>query len=116
MRMLTSFFHEMILSMGCLIYDRDSGSVMANEYEIVYLLLSRRDSLGGCLIDDRYREGLWPMNMRMLISYFHDMILSVGCSIDDRDCGSVMANEYENVDQLLSRHEVLWPMKMRLFT
>ena len=44
----------------------------------------------------------WPMNIRILISYFHDMILSAGCSIDDRDGGSVMANEYENVDQLLS--------------
>ena len=40
--------------------------------------------------------------MRMLISYFHDMILSVSCSTDDRDRRSVMANEYENNDQLLS--------------
>ena len=32
-------------------------------------------------------------------------IASMGCSIDDRDCGIVMANEYENVDQLLSRHD-----------
>ena len=30
---------------------------------------------------------------------------SVGCSIDDRDCGIVMASEYENVDQLLSRFD-----------
>jgi len=44
-------------------------------------------------------ELLWPVNMRMLISYFHDMILSAGCSIDDRDCRSVMANEYENTGQ-----------------
>ena len=42
--------------------------------------------------------------MRILISYCHDVILSSGCSIDDRDSasGSVMANEYENVYQLLS--------------
>ena len=44
-----------------------------------------------------------PMNMRMLISYFHDITLSAGCSIDDRDCRSAMANEYESTDQLLSR-------------
>ena len=43
--------------------------------------------------------------MRMLISYCHDVILLVGCSIDDRDRGSVMANEYEIVYQLLSRHD-----------
>ena len=45
------------------------------------------------------------MNMRMLIRYFHDMILSADCSIDDCDCRSVMASEYENTDQLLSRHD-----------
>ena len=50
-------------------------------------------------------EVLWPMNMRMFISYCHDMILSAGCSIDDRDRGSVMANEYEIVYQLLSRRD-----------
>ena len=33
------------------------------------------------------------MNMRLFISYCHDMILSAGCSIDDRDSGGVMANE-----------------------
>ena len=41
--------------------------------------------------------------MRMLISYFHDMILSVSCSIDDRDRRSVMTNE--NNDQLLSQRD-----------
>ena len=50
-------------------------------------------------------EVLWPMNMRMLISYFHDVILLVGCSIDDRDSRSVVVNEYEYVDQLLSQHD-----------
>ena len=45
--------------------------------------------------------------MRMLISYFHDMTLSAGCLIDDRDCRSAMANEYENTDQLLSRCDSL---------
>ena len=48
---------------------------------------------------------LWPMNMRLFISYCHDVILSAGCSIDDRDRGSVMANEYEIVYQLLSRRD-----------
>ena len=33
------------------------------------------------------------MNMRLFISYCHDVTLSAGCSIDDRDSG------------------VLWPMK-----
>ena len=45
------------------------------------------------------------MIMRMLISYFHNMILSASCSIDDRDRRSVMANEYENNDQLLSQRD-----------
>jgi len=36
-------------------------------------------------------EVLWPMNMTLLMSYFHDMILSAGCLIDDLDCSSVMA-------------------------
>ena len=27
------------------------------------------------------------------------------CLIDNRDCGIVIANDYENVDQLLSRHD-----------
>ena len=39
----------------------------------------------------------------MLIGYSHDLILLAGCSIDDRDSRNIMANEYENVDQLLSR-------------
>ena len=47
-------------------------------------------------------EVLWPMNMRLLVSNFHDMVLSVGCLIDDRDCRSVMSNEYEIACQLLS--------------
>ena len=48
-------------------------------------------------------EVLWPMDMRLFINYYHDVILSAGCSIDDRDSGSgsVMANKYENVYQLL---------------
>ena len=61
-------------------------------------------------------EVLWPMNMRIMISYCHNVILSTGSLIDDCDSGSVMVNEYENVNRLLSRHEVLWPMKMRLLT
>ena len=50
-------------------------------------------------------EVLWRMNMGMFISYCHDVILSAGCSIDDRDRGSVMANGYEIVYQLLSRRD-----------
>ena len=50
-------------------------------------------------------EVLWPMNMRLFINYCHDVILSAGCSIDDRDRESVMANEYEIVYQLLSRRD-----------
>ena len=46
-------------------------------------------------------EVLWPMNMRMFTSYFHDVILSAGCSVDIRDRGSVMANGYEIVYHLL---------------
>ena len=46
-------------------------------------------------------EVLWPMNMRMFTSCFHDMIHSAACSIDDRDRGSVTANRYEIVYQLL---------------
>jgi len=56
-------------------------------------------------------EVLWRMNMRILVSNFHDMILLAGSSIDDRDCRSVMANQYQIACQLLS-----WPMNMRLFT
>ena len=48
-------------------------------------------------------EVLWPMNMRLFISYCHRVILSAGCLIDDRDRGSVMANGYEILYQLLSR-------------
>ena len=75
MRLFINYCHNVILSAGCSIDDRDRGSVVANEYEIV--------------------------------SYCHDMILSAGCSIDDHDSGSgsVMANEYENVYQLLSRRD-----------
>ena len=47
-------------------------------------------------------EVFWPMTMRLFISNCHNMLLSAGCSIDDYDSGSIMANEYENVDQLLS--------------
>ena len=74
MRLFIDYCHDMILSEGCSIDDRDRGSVVAN-------------------------------NVSTLISYYHDMIFSAGCSIDDRDSGSgsVMANEYENVYQLLSR-------------
>ena len=50
-------------------------------------------------------EVLWPINMEMFISYCHDVILSAGCSIDDRDSLSVMANEYEIVYRLLSRRD-----------
>ena len=50
-------------------------------------------------------EVLWPMNMTMFISYCHDVIFSAGCSIDDRDSLSVMANEYEIVCQLLSQRD-----------
>ena len=50
-------------------------------------------------------EVLWPMNMKMFISYLHDVILSAACSIDDRDRGSVMANGYEIVYQLLLRRD-----------
>ena len=44
MRLFISYCHDVILSAGCSIDDRDSGSLMATEYEIVYQLLSRRDS------------------------------------------------------------------------
>ena len=50
-------------------------------------------------------EVFWPMNMRLFINYCHDVILLAGCSIDDRDRGSVMANGYEIVYQLLSRRD-----------
>ena len=42
-------------------------------------------------------EVLWPMDMRLFINYCHDVVLSTGCSIDDRGRGSVMANGYEIV-------------------
>ena len=41
------------------------------------------------------------MNMRLFISYCYDVTLSEGCSIDDRDRGVLMANEYEIVYWLL---------------
>ena len=41
--------------------------------------------------------------MRIMISYCHNVILSTGSLIDDPDSGSVMVNEYENVNRLLSR-------------
>ena len=73
MRMLISYFHDM------------------NSQRVVRLMIMTV-------------EVPWPMNMRIWISYCHDVILPAGCSIDDRDSGSrsVMANEYENVYQLLS--------------
>ena len=73
MRLLINYCHDVILSTGCSIDDRDRGSVVAK-------------------------------NMSTLVSYCHHVILSAGCSIDDRDrgSGSVMANGYENVYQLLS--------------
>ena len=37
------------------------------------------------------------MNMRLFISYCRDVTLSAGCSIDDRDSGVLMADEYEIV-------------------
>ena len=43
-------------------------------------------------------EVLWPMNLRLFISYCHDMIPSAGYLFDDRDSG------------------VLWPLNMRLFS
>ena len=52
-------------------------------------------------------EVLWPMDMKLFINYYHDVILSAGCSIDDRDSGSVMVNEYDNVYRLLSRRDSL---------
>ena len=38
-------------------------------------------------------EMLWPMNMRLFINYYRDVILSTGCSIDDRDSRSVVAKD-----------------------
>ena len=37
------------------------------------------------------------MNVRLFISYCRDVILSVGCSIDDRDSGVLMADECDIV-------------------
>ena len=48
-------------------------------------------------------EALWPMDLRLFISYCLDVILSAGCSIDDRDSGSLVAYEFEIFYQLLSR-------------
>ena len=42
-----SYCHDVTLSAGCSIDDRDSGSLTAYEFEIFYQLLSRRDSFGG---------------------------------------------------------------------
>ena len=50
-------------------------------------------------------EVLWPVDIRLFNNYYQDVILSAGCSIDDRDSGSVMVNEYDNVYQLLSRRD-----------
>ena len=50
-------------------------------------------------------EALWPMDLRLFVSYCLDVILSAGCSIDDRDSGSLMANGSEIVYQLLSRRD-----------
>ena len=44
-------------------------------------------------------EVLWPMDMRLFINYCHDVILSTGCSIDDRDSRSVVA---KNMSTLIS--------------
>ena len=48
MRLFISYCHDVILSAGCSIDDRDSGGVMVNEF-IVYQLISRNDYLGGLL-------------------------------------------------------------------
>ena len=37
-------------------------------------------------------EVLWPTNLGLFISYCHDVVLSAGCSEDDRDGGSFIAN------------------------
>ena len=50
-------------------------------------------------------EALWPMDLRLFISYCLGVILSAGCSIDNRDRGSLMAYEFEIVYQLLSRRD-----------
>ena len=50
-------------------------------------------------------EVLWPMNMNMLIRYCHEVIFLAGCSIDDHERGTVVTNEYEIVDHLLSRYD-----------
>ena len=50
-------------------------------------------------------EVLWPMDMTLFFNYCHDVILYAGCSIDDRDRGSVMTNGCEIVYQLLSRRD-----------
>ena len=50
-------------------------------------------------------EVLWPMDMRLFISYCHDVILLAGCSFDDRDRGSVVA---KNMSMLISYcHDVI---------
>ena len=36
MRLFLSYCHDVTLLVDCLIDDRDSGVLMANEYEIVY--------------------------------------------------------------------------------
>ena len=51
----------------------------------------------GCSFDDRDSGVLWPLNMRLFISFCHVVILSAGCSIDDHDSGVLMANEYKIV-------------------
>ena len=50
-------------------------------------------------------DALWPMGLRLFISYCLGVILSVGCSIDDRDSGSLMAYEFGIFYQLLSRRD-----------
>ena len=42
-------------------------------------------------------EALLPMDLRLFISSCLDVILSVGCSIDNRDSGSLMAYQFEIV-------------------
>ena len=71
---------------------------------------------------------LWPVNMRLIISYCHDMILSAGCSKDDcvngalwpvnmklfiSNCHAVIL--WRVVRKMIVTVEALWPMDLRLF-
>ena len=53
--MLISYFHNMILSAGCSVDDRDSGSAVANEYEILISYCHDMILSAGCSVDDRDR-------------------------------------------------------------